>query len=379
MFQSKWKRPTRVFALLVLSALPLVGQHEEAIVQGRRVMNELVSQRVPGASVAVWLRGKSIWSEGFGWADIEGKRKAGLSSQYRIGSISKPLTAAAIGRLLEAGKLNLDSDIRLYVPSFPEKKHTVTLRQLGGHTAGIRHYKGMEFHSRKHYTNVIEPLNVFASDALLFEPGTRFFYTTYGWTLISAAVASVSEQPFLKFMNETVFGPLKMTSTTADIESGAAQNKVAFYRRGLKGAFTLCSQVDLSNKWAGGGYLSTADDVARFASAHYRPGYHKQSTLKVLHTSCSLTNGKQTNYGFGWTTKMSGGRRVVGHTGGSVGGTCLMKLWPTEELVVVVLTNLGSAKLGNLGARLADPFLVWVNKNRGARVPLQPSRKSQFK
>ena len=348
--------------LTVATSSTATAQYTEAIAKGRREIAELVGSQIPGATVAVWLRGSSVWSEGIGWADREERQPASTSSRYRIGSISKSLTAAAAGRLLEEGKLKLDEDVRKHVPSFPRKKHVFTLRQLGAHTAGIRHYNGLEFYSNTSYKDVLKPLSVFSADPLLSVPGERYTYTTYGWTLISAAVAAAAKKPFLAYMDEVVIKPLKMFSTTPDHKLDPPKDRVTFYTRRREGRFVFAKKVDLSNKWAGGGYLSTADDIARFAAAHAKAGFHKASTLRTLFTPAQLTNGKQIRYGFGWSSKKLNGRHVVGHTGGSVGGTCLMMLWPEEELVVVVLTNVSDGKLGTLGARISRPFLAQIAK-----------------
>lgn len=347
------------FALSSATVLaPVVNaQDKKAIQSGQVLLRELVSQTAPGAAVAVWRDGKPIWSQGFGWADIKGKRPATAKTLFRIGSVSKPLAAAAAARLIEEGKIKVDGDVRAYVPSFTPNKHTVTMRQLGGHTSGVRHYRLLEFKSNIAYKNVVDPIAVFGKDKLLFPPGAKYSYTTYGWTVISAAVASASGKPFLEYMSRTVLTPLGMKDTMPDLKNKARPERPAFYRRSMTGKFIIADTVDLSNKWAGGGYLSTANDIAKFATAHARPGFHKKKTLELLFTPCRLNSGKQTSYGFGWSVKNNKHGKVVGHTGGSVGGTCLMKMWLKPRLVVVVLTNVSNGKLGKLGSKIGAAFL----------------------
>ena len=112
----------------------------------------------PGLSVAVGMNRRIVWSQGFGWADIEGRVSVRPASRFRVGSVAKPRTTALLALLYEEGKTDLDAHIQLYVPSFPEKKHPITTRQLAGHIAGIRHYNGNEFLSSDHYGTVLAGL-----------------------------------------------------------------------------------------------------------------------------------------------------------------------------------------------------------------------------
>src|SRR6187402_525511 len=100
----------------------------------------LVKQNLPGLSVAVGVGGDIVWAEGFGWADMENRVPVAPAMRFRIGHTSKALTSAAVGLLLEKGRLRLEDEIQTYVPAFPRKQWPVTLRQLMGHVAGIRHY-----------------------------------------------------------------------------------------------------------------------------------------------------------------------------------------------------------------------------------------------
>jgi CubicO group peptidase (beta-lactamase class C family) len=126
---------------------------------------------------------------------------------FRIGTASTALTSAAVGLLLEKGRLTFDDEIQTYVPEFPDKQWPVTLRQLMGHVAGVRNDGGDEgplFSVR--CERAVEALQYFKKSALLFEPGTRYRYSSYGWILVSAAVETAADQPFLSFMRKQIFG-----------------------------------------------------------------------------------------------------------------------------------------------------------------------------
>ena len=350
-----------IIALLCIS-LPILlfGQKRTTAIDQSRTLVQKTSKEnlFPGVAVTVAQKGKVIWSEGFGHANISANEPVNPSkSLFRIGSISKPMTAAALIKLVEADKIDLDAPIQTYVPSFPEKKYPISLRQLAGHLAGIRHYRGLEFMSQKKYETVGEGLDIFKDDPLINEPGTQYSYSSYGWNLISAAIENAAEEDFLTFMQSAVFDPLKLSNTCPDHADRAQENRVAFYLINNK-EIQEAPYVDNSYKWAGGGFLSTSEDLIRFAHGHIYGDYLEKGSLELLVTSQKTKAGKSINYGLGWRSgEDKKGRRWFGHSGGSVGGTSFLLIFPEEELVVITLVNLSSARLNNLPFRIAEQFL----------------------
>jgi CubicO group peptidase (beta-lactamase class C family) len=334
--------------------------YSTAIEQARKLVQETSRDNYfPGVAVAVSVKGELVWSEGFGYVDIAQRVPVDPAKHlYRIGSISKPLTATGLAKLYEAGKVDLDAPIQTYVPSFPEKEWPISLRQLGGHLAGIRHYNGNEFLNDKKYETVEEGLDIFKDDPLLHEPGTKYAYSSYGWNLISAAMETIADKEFLKYMDQAVFKPLKMTNTIPDHADSPLKERVKFYKLNGK-MLDLEPYVDNSYKWAGGGFLSTAEDLIRFGNAHLHPGFLNEETWKVFTTSQQDNSGHTINYGIGWRSgEDNKGRPWFGHSGGSVGGTSFMLLYPDKDMVVITLVNLSSAKLDNLPFRIANQFLT---------------------
>jgi len=300
---------------------------------------------VPGASVAVAVDGDVVWAEGFGWADVENRVAVTPASRFRIASISKAVTAAGVAKLVEAGRLDLDAPVQRYVPSFPEKPEgTITTRLLAGHLAGIRHYRDLEFQSTKHYDDVVDALGIFENDPLLSPPGEKYSYSTYGWNLISAVVQGASGEKFLTFMRRQVLDPLGLRETVAEHGDSIIVGRGRQYVRSADGRLLNAPWVDNSNKWAGGGYLSTASDLVRYASAYLAPGFLKPETVRLMWTSQRTTSGEETGYGIGWFTRTVDGRRQVWHTGGAVGGSTILLIWPDDGVVVSILTNLESAR-----------------------------------
>src|SRR2546428_3449985 len=170
------------------AAAPVPPAYAATVARAHAVVCDKLAGRIAGLQVAVGVDGKLVWSEGFGYADVARKVPVTAETQFRIGSVSKPLTAAALALLYERGKLDLDAPVQRYVPSFPDKGYPIPTRQLAGHLAGIRHYRGDEFVLHRRFGSVAEGLTIFQDDSLLFPPGTRFSYSSYGWNLISAVI-----------------------------------------------------------------------------------------------------------------------------------------------------------------------------------------------
>ncbi len=190
--------------------------------QGRQIVRAaLAEQNLPGISVAVGAGGEIVWAEGFGWADLENQKKVAPDTRFRIGTASVPLTSAAVGLLLEKQRLKLDDEIQTHVPAFPKKQWPVTLRQLMGHVAGVKNDGGDEGPLFSlHCERPVEGLQGFAEDSLLFEPGTQYRYSSYGWILMSAAVEAAADEPFMAFMRKEIFEPLGMNDTKAEFATG---------------------------------------------------------------------------------------------------------------------------------------------------------------
>ncbi|HEY3864208.1 MAG TPA: serine hydrolase domain-containing protein [Verrucomicrobiae bacterium] len=313
--------------------------------QARTQMAEFAG-KVPGLSVAIGQDGKILWSECLGYADLEAKKPVTPRTLFRIGSVSKPMTAAGLMLLVEKGKVDLDADIHRYVPDFPEKGHVITTRQLAGHLAGIRHYKPGEFYMNRHFNNARDGLRIFENDPLLSVPGQKYFYSSYGFNLISAVMEAAAGQDFLPYMQEAVWTPLDLTNTMPDDATRSIPERTHFYVAKAGGGFKLEPDVDNSYKWASGGFLSTPEDLVRFGSAHLQPGFLTSASLKALFTPQKTTDGKPTGYGIGWTIQRDkSGHRIWMHTGGSVGGTTVLMIQPDSGLVLAMTANCTDAPL----------------------------------
>ena len=304
------------------------------------IRDSMASLRVPGAQVAVIVDGELVWSEGFGLADIENQVPVTPETRLRIASISKAVTAVGVGLLVQDGKLDLDAEVQRYVPDFPRKRWPITVRQVAGHLAGIRHYNGDEFASMAPYPTARAGLKIFEDDSLLFEPGTRYSYSTYGWNLMSAIVEGASGQPFLQFMQRRVFGPFGMVHTVPEWPDSLIPHRARAYVHATDAAPAQnAPYVDNSYKWAGGGFLSTAEDLVRLGRNLLDGRVLRREVAETLWTSQRLRDGSPTGYGIGWGARPFHGRRVVSHTGGAMGGTSVLMIFPEQKVVAALIVN----------------------------------------
>ena len=317
--------------------------YEAARANADREAKEWIARGIPGLSLTVAVDGKIMYSEGFGYADLEERVPVWSTTKFRIGSVSKPLTATALMQLVEAGKLELDAPVQKYVPSFPDKGAVITTRMLAGHLAGIRHYQGDEFNIQRHYANVLDGVKIFSNDPLVSPPGTKFNYSSYGYNLVSAVVESASGENFLVYMQKHVFEAMGLAHTAADQNAQIMEQRSRFYEKEKDGTLENAPYVDNSYKWAGGGFLSTSEDLVRFGSMLLQPGFLKADSLKLLFTSQKTKSGEETGYGMGWgITKSPSGRVVYEHSGGSIGGSSQLMVYPETHVVVALVTNLTS-------------------------------------
>ncbi len=330
------------------------------------IRDTMAALGAPGASITVIQGGRVIWSAGFGYADLEEEVPVTPLTRFRVGSVSKSLTSIAIGRLVEEGKLDLDAEVQRYVPTFPKKRWPVTVREVAGHLSGIRHYRREEENiSYRHYTDVVKSLEVFADDTLDFEPGTKWAYSSYGWNLLSAVVQAAAGEDYLTYMDRAVFHPAGMRHTGADQVDSIVPHRARWYTRtSPTGGIVNAPFTDNSYKWAGGGFLSTTEDLAGLADDLLHGRLLRPETVRLLWTPQHLTSGKATNYGIGWFVDTDqAGRRRVFHSGGSVGGTAFVVIYPDQDLILSLLVN-SDFTFVDAGPTIAEMFLAAVPGRR---------------
>jgi len=348
--------------------------------QGRQIARAgLAGQNLPGLSVAVGVGGDIVWAEGFGWADMEKRVPVAPGMRFRIGHASKSLTSAAAGLLLEKGRLRLEEEIQTYVPEFPRKQWPVTLRQLMGNVAGVRHYESEEdSNPTAHCDRAIEGLKRFADHPLRFEPDTQYGYSTFGWVLVSAAVEAAAKEPLSSFMTAQIFKPLGMSGTSFESLIGLMPDRVTFYQRRFTGdggeGVVPAAPVDNSCFAGAAAILSTPSDLVRFGMAINGGKLLQPDTVNTLQTPQVLTSGKETEYGLGWmveeVTLAGEPTRMVHHASRSLkGGTTSFMTFPARGLVVAVTANIANAITRDIALNIAQAFAA--AKDSGQPAPLR--------
>src|SRR5262245_8708607 len=252
------------------------------------------STHIPALSVAVGRRGRVLVAYAAGEADRERKATASPHTLYRLGSVSKLLTASAAVRLAERGQLDLDANVQRYVPEFPAKRGPITLRQLAAHQSGIRHYRPSEFVNRVHYDSVAPSIAAFRNDSLLFQPGTRYFYSSFGYVLLSLIIERAAHRPFLDVVHREVLGPIGMHETAPDRPDSVVAMRAVPYDTDSTGRVVRAVDDDLSNRWAAGGYVGSVMDLTRFAFAFLDDRYLKPESITVMTTPQRLADGSPT-------------------------------------------------------------------------------------
>jgi len=346
---------------LALSLLFVAGARAQATPLGDAVTRAIQAQcdrdGIPGLSCAIGIGDSTPIAGGFGLADVENDVPATGKTVYRLASISKPITAVCALRLFEQGRLDLDRPVHELVTQWPEKKWPVTTRQLLGHLGGVRHYRPGEGESTSPFATQTESLARFAADPLLHEPGTAYFYSTYGFNLVAAVVEQAAGKPFAELVRELVAAPGGAATLQDDdvrrIVPGRAQGYIK-----VGGVLQNSALMDSSYKLGGGGLCCSADDLVRFGQALVAGKLCKPETLALMWTAQQKKDGSPTKYGLGFGVAERNGRRVISHGGAQSRVSTLLYMLPDQKVVIALLCNLERVRLQSLAEQLADLVLA---------------------
>ena len=349
--------------LTILASAAAVSAQQKTLSQEKRLEIEkavstfMSANSVPGMGAAVVLDGEPVWSAGFGMADLEDSAPATSSTLFRLGSLSKPITATALLQLWEHGKLDLDAPVQKYCPAFPQKEWPITSRELLGHLGGIRHYnrdgKGdIPEDSARHFASMEESLQIFAADPLVAKPGTKFNYSTYGYTLLGCVLEGAASQKYMDFVRENIFKPASMAQTQADDFFTIIPHRTRWYHKDKSEIVRNAGVLNSSYKIPGGGLISSADDMARFEAAMLADKFVKRPARDLMWTPQKTPDGKSTGYALGWGISDKFGIHIVAHTGGQQGTSTAFVLVPERRAGVIVLANMDSVDSGNLADQI---------------------------
>ena len=326
-------------------------------------IDELVREqmKVPeavGLSVAVAVAERIVLAKGYGLAEVEHGVRADAETVFRIGSITKQFTAAAIVRLYEQWKLDIDEDMTAYLPDYPTQGHTVTLRHLLTHTSGIQSYTGMgESFWRTASVDLThdELLAGFEDEPFQFEPGAAFAYNNSGYYLLGMIIERVAQQSYADYVEAELFEPLGLTRTRYGSNADIIENRAQGYRI-VEGELQNDQLISMNQPGAAGALISNARELVEWqlalvAGKVVEPESYAEMTMPFM-----LDDGSETTYGFGLVLGELDGRRLVQHGGGIHGFNSMLLHLPEEAISVAVISNceqLSSQEVAIAIARLA--------------------------
>ncbi len=340
----------------------------------------------PALSVSVAVGREMVWADAWGWANIEKRTVATTASRFPVASISKPLTAAVVMRLAERGALELDHDVREYVPDFPKKAFPVTSRQLLSHQAGIRHYRRIrttpwlsEAYLNRDFPDLSSALSLFADDRLAFEPDAGFLYSSYGYTLLGTALEGATGRKFLDILSEELLVPNRMSSTGPDRRDTIGGRTSDYVAAKAPGTVRTTRVTNSSYKWPGGGLLSTATDLVRFGQALLADDIVPAEVRSVMFTPRLLRSGAENpmRYGLGWRVTAirdpaDTTRRLtaVYHGGSGIGAESALVLIPASRVAVAITGNAstgGDSAMVAVAIDIAQSFLRQREREASSR------------
>lgn len=310
--------------------------------------------RVPGVSIAIEHKGELLVARGFGFADLENQVPATEHTVYRIGSVTKQYTAAAILTLAEQGRLSLEDPIEKHLPDFPTGGRRITVAQLLDHTSGIKGYTEMpEFWEKSRLDLTHEEMTaLMASAPFEFEPGEGYQYNNSAYYLAGLVIEAVSGRTYAEFLEDTFFEPLGLFETHYLDDQPIIPNRAEGYA--LEDD-ELVNDEPLSMRlpYSAGSLGSSATDLLAWQRALTSGRVVSPESFERMTTPSTFLNGDTSDYALGLGLSSHDGHRKIAHGGGINGFLSQASWYPEDELFVIVLANSTSAHPGPLANQLA--------------------------
>ena len=290
----------------------------------------------PGASVLVVRDGEAVISKSYGFADLEARVPATPRTNYRLASVTKQFTAAAILLLAQDGKLALDDPVRRWLPSLPKAADAVTLRHLLTHTSGLVDYEDVMAPDTRVPLRDADVLRLLeGEDRLYFAPGSSYRYSNSGYALLALVAERASGTPFPAFLAARVFAPLGMRASVAHVEGESVVADRA-YGYSLEGGRWVRTDQSMTSAVLGdGGIYASIEDLARWDAALYDDRLLSDASRAAAFAPATATDDADVRYGYGW--RVTG--ETLWHSGETIGFRNVIVRWPSRRLTVVVLTN----------------------------------------
>lgn len=326
------------------------------------VRQQMEKNKVPGLTIG-FVKDDYMWVKGFGYVDLENKVPARAESAYRLASVQKSMTAAAILQLVERRQINLDAEIQTYVPYFPKKKYPITVRQLLNHLGGIPHYVNpdIEQHIKEH-KNTREAIAIFENFDLIAEPGTKFNYSSYGYNLLGAAIEGATKQSYADYMREHIWEPAGMKTTRMDDPLDVIPNRVRGYQL-IKGELRNSEFIDVSSRFAAGGTRGTVVDLLKFMKGLNEGKLLSRESIDLMYTPAKTRDGSisgfpnTAGYTMGWNLAPQKSGLVVINDGGQQETRTFILNFPAKKFALAVAQNLEQDDDGAIVFRLYELVL----------------------
>ncbi len=349
-------------ALFILLAPPSLGAAE---IDGKKLttLDQFLETQqrergIPGLSAAVAVWNKVVWSKGYGEADIENHVPVTPDTVFRIGDVSTLITAVGVLKFVQEGKLSLNTDIRKFVPEFPNKGAAITVHHLLAQQSGIRDKRNANgYYNTKNYAKMIATIDSFRTSPLAAQPGEAIQYGHRGFTLLGLALERVSSMTFSEYLDKHVCTPLQMNATTVDDKYKIIPRRARGYYRAHDGNLRNARPADMSNRFPGAGLVSTANDMGLFAASLMSNSLLDPVMLEMMTTDYKTDDGKSTQYGLGCFVRSHKGRILFGHAGRVPQASAILVFAKTEKVAFVLLTNLEQADVKALGLEALDILL----------------------
>jgi CubicO group peptidase (beta-lactamase class C family) len=362
-----------VVAVALLSPVLLAAQEPDLPSRIDRIFARY-DRNTPGCTVGLAKDGRTLYTQGYGSANLEYGVPLTAASVMESGSVAKQFTAAAVVLLQQDGKLALDDDIRKYLPEVPDFGRTITIRQLLTHTSGLRDQWGLlGIEGRGPGSQVHSPmtaLDLVAHQKMLnFPPGTAYSYSNTGYSLAALIIERVSGKSLQEFSQERLFGPLGMAHTQwRDDFTRVVPQRATAYSPSDSGYHT---DMPFTNMIGNGGLLSTMDDVLRWNENLDHPTVGGRAFTEMLQTPMRLTNGRTIDYALGLGVVDYDGIREISHTGSTAGYRTFLARYPDQHVSIAVWCNNSGANARELGQQVAD--LVLTKPTRAANTAAAPA------
>jgi CubicO group peptidase (beta-lactamase class C family) len=331
--------------MLAMACATQSGSMHDARVDG---LMSAYAGDVPGASVLVVRDGRVLHRASYGLADLEAHTPAAPQTNFRLASVSKQFTAAAIAILARRGALSYDDSIAQHLPSLPPYARRITLRQVLTHSSGLPDYEDL---IPKEQTEQVSDLDVLhmieKTDHPLFEPGSKYQYSNTGYVLLGLIAAKVSGVSFPAFLKREIFEPLGMHDTVMYVRGESTIAHRAYGYTHKDGAWTRRDQSVTSATLGDGGIYSSVDDLMKWDAS--------LSNAKPEYTVASDEGDNR--YGYGWFYGSHAGHRTQWHTGSTSSFRNVIIRFPDERLTVIVLTNRDEPSPESVALKVADLYL----------------------